>query len=120
MTNKPPPITRDQCTDLQRRCWDVLAKVIHMDQRNVYPCGHGIRTSLYGYAATHDSGLLTWLVLLAHRDCVRIAITSAGPRRISITVHPRNPSARSISDGHPSLNDLICRAKAFKPQEPPQ
>jgi len=120
MTDKPSPITHAQCTHDQRRCWDTLAKVIHMDRQNVYPCGRGIRTSILGEAATHDSGLLTWLVLLAHRYCVRIAITSAGPRRISITAHPRDPSALSNADGHPSLDDLIRRAEATKPSDPPQ
>lgn len=118
MSDKPSPITRDQCTDSQRRCWDTLASVIHLDRQHVYPCGHGIRTSVYHGAATHDSGLLTWLVLLAHRDRVRIAIIGSGPRRIGITAHPRDPSARSNMDGHPSLDDLIARAEATKPQEP--
>lgn len=120
MTDKPSPITRAQCTHDQRRCWDTLANVIHLDRQHVYPCGFGIRTSIFGEAATHDSGLLTSLVLIAHRDCVRIAITSAGPKRISITVHPRDPSLRSNIEGHPSLDDLICRAEAIKPQDPPQ
>ena len=118
MTDKPSPITRAQCTHDQRRCWDTLAKVIHLDRQHVYPCGYGIRTSIFDEAATHDSGLLTSLVLLAHRDCVRIAITSAGPRRIGITAHSRDPSSRSNMSGHPSLDDLIRRAKAIKPQEP--
>ena len=137
MSDKPSPITRAQCTHDQRRCWDTLAKVIHLDRQHVYPCGDGIRTSIFGEAATHDSRLLTWLVLLAHRDCVRIAITSAGPRRIGITAHPRDPmhivesayrrraevlppreTYIAITEGHPSLDDLIARAQAIKPPEP--
>ena len=118
MTDKPSPITRAQCTHDQRRCWDTLANVIHLNRQHVYPCGYGIRTSIFGEVATHDSGLLTWLVLLAHRDCVRIAITSAGPRRIGITAHPRDPSAQCVMSGHSSLDDLIARTQAIKPPEP--
>lgn len=118
MNDKPSPITRAQCTHDQRRCWDTLASVItQFDRYNIYPCGHGIRTSIFGEVATHDWGVLTSLVLAAHRDCVRVAITSSGPRRIGIMAHPRDPSARSNVDGHPSLDDLIRRAEAIKPQE---
>ena len=118
MSRKESPLLYRQCTDLQRRCWDTLAEVINLDCLPVYPCLNGIRTSILGEAATHDLGLLTSLVLLAHRDCVRIAITSAGAHRIGITAHPRDPLSQRNSTCHPSLDDLIRRATDAKPPEP--
>ena len=118
MSRKESPLLYHQCTDLQRRCWDTLAEAIDLDPQHVYSCGNGIRTSIQGEAATHDSGLLTSLVLLAHRDCVRIAITSVGARRIGITAHPRDPLSQRTSSSHPSLDDLIRWSTDAKPPEP--
>lgn len=110
------PITYEQLTDGQRRCWNALAWCFggrhHI--KNVYRCGYGIRTSRHDEAATFDGGLMTLLVLAAHRWSVRIAIQNGGPGRIGITAHPRSVSAKSTMERHPALYELIARCREMK------
>lgn len=116
MREKRKELQRGDCTEGQLRCWKALSWLVggdhHMEK--VYECGHGIRTTHYGEAATHDSNLLTRLVLIAHRASVRIAVTNGGPNRIGITAHPRKVGDVSTCAGHATLDQLVERAKEMQ------
>ncbi len=94
----------------QRRCWDALAWVVggaHHFGGPVYECGRGIRTTIYGEAATFDSDTLTRMVVVAHRERVRIAVSNGGPNRIQVTAHPRKPDG-GMFERHDGIEDLIA------------
>jgi hypothetical protein len=71
-------------------------------------CGPGVGMSTHRDLATHDFGMLTRLVLLAHDMRCRVSIGSSGPRRVMIMVHPRSDS-RCNMQGHPGLQDLAAK-----------
>lgn len=118
MALKPKQLTRDTCTPQQLRCWDALSYVVggdHRLPRNVYECGEGIKASFTGEAATYDDSLLTRLVLVAHADAVRFAISGSGPYLFAITAHPRSHEHICFMGRHPTLRDLADDALAFPP-----
>ena len=104
-------LTRDTCTDSQRRCWDALAWLFngaHHFGGPVRPCGNGIATTTLGDAATFDGDFMTRAVCVAHIDAVRIAICNGGPHRLRIEAHPREHHSDSNMHRHPTPADLIA------------
>ena len=78
----------------------------------VYEFGAGVCINWYGDLSTHDFDRLTRLVLLAHRDAVRIEIASSGPRMVRIIAHRRTPGRSGTmpqSVRHPTLDELAER-----------
>lgn len=106
MTKRKPVERNDLDADAQR-CWDLLTTAVggehHLE--HVYLCGRGVAMSTHRDLATHDSSMLTRLVLLAHDMRCRVSIGSSGPRRVMIMVHPRSDS-KCNAQGHPGLQDL--------------
>ena len=104
----------------QRFCADMLAEWAggypHLPKIKL--CGQGVETNFYGDLSTFDYDRLTRLVLLAHRDFVRIQLKSSGPGLVKIMAHRRRPKQDDdcIWDYHPSLDDLISKAAEMKPQ----
>jgi len=102
----------------QKFCADMLAEWAggyhHLPK--VKKCSQGIEINHYGDLSTFDFDKLTRLVLLAHRDFVRIEITSSGPRMVKIMAHRRKPKEEGdcMWAHHPSLDDLIAKAVAMK------
>lgn len=82
----------------------------------VHEFGTGICINHYGDLSTYDWNRLTRLVLLAHRDFVRIEIASSGPRMVKIIAHRRKPKEDKDSQWqrHPSLGDLITEIKKMQ------
>lgn len=78
--------------------------------------GTGICINFYGDLSTYDWNRLTMLVLIAHRDFIRIEIASSGPRMVRIIAHKRAPKADGDRQHqrHPSLNDLIEQIKKLQ------
>jgi len=96
-------------TEDQEYCRKMLSRWVGGDHHlpNVYECDGGISISVPDHGlSTFDWDMLTHLVLLAHRYCVRIEIASSGPGRIKIIAHRRDPAATSIYKRHPSLGEL--------------
>jgi hypothetical protein len=91
-----------------QRCWDLLATAFGGEHHvgSVYFCGRGVEMSTTRDLATHDSSILTQLVLLAHSMRCRVSIGSSGPRRVKIMVHPRRSDSKHHMEGHPGLEDL--------------
>jgi hypothetical protein len=116
MKTKQPEMTRKSCTPDQLRCWKALSWIVGGDHhmQRVYECGYGIRTTLFGEASTHDFNTLTRMVLIAHIDSVRIAVTNSGPHRIGITAHPRKIGDSSTCEGHRTIDELIEHAKELR------
>lgn len=78
--------------------------------------GNGICINFHGDLSTFDFNRLTQLVIIAHRYCVRIEITSSGPRMVRIIAHRRSRTETSITKRHPGLTalaDEACKAETW-------
>jgi hypothetical protein len=96
----------------------------HLDE--VKPFGDGVRVSWIGDLSTYDYDGLTSLVILAHRDGVRIGVKCGGPRMIKIMAWRRAKGALidgkqtglrgslAMSQWHPGLDNLIAQATAAR------
>ena len=85
----------------------------------VHEFGTGIAINWCQDLSTYDFDRLTYLVILAHRDAIRIDIASSGPRMVKIIAHKRrhkeDASERPrIWEWHPSLNDLADRIQIMQ------
>ena len=67
--------------------------------------------------ATFDRDLLTWLVVLAHRDHCRVSIGPSGPGRVAVHVWARKPEG-GFCERHPGLDDLVAMAERAKRVDP--
>lgn len=98
-------------TDQQVQCVEMLAEWVggfhHLPK--VKEFGDGVAINFSGDLSTYDFNRLTMLVLLAHRDAIRIEIASSGPRLIKIIAHKRKPMVEGMKqwERHPTLADLI-------------
>lgn len=112
--SKAKQLTRDACTDEQRRCWDALTwafKGAHHFDGPVYAHGQGVRTTAHGGASTFDDDLLTRLVVVAHIDAVRIEIVNGGPSRLGVMAHPRKRDSDCSMARHPTERELIAMTR---------
>ena len=80
----------------------------------VHEFGAGVCINWHGDLSTHDFDRLTRLVLLAHRDAVRIEIASSGPGMVRIIAHRRTPGRYPLPQSvrHPTLDELAERVSA--------
>lgn len=92
-------------------CKNMLSEWVGGDHHlpDVKEFGTGICINFYGDLSTYDWNRLTTLVLLAHRDFVRIEIASSSPRMVKVIAHRRKPRVEGDKqwERHPSLDDLI-------------
>lgn len=92
-------------------CKNMLSEWVGGDHHlpDVKEFGTGICINFYGDLSTYDWNRLTMLVLLAHRDSVRIEIASSGQRMVKIIAHRRKPKEEGDNQWqrHASLDDLI-------------
>ena len=97
----------EQWTENKQRCWQLLADWARGEHHmgKVTHCGRGLRMTWLGEVATFDGNDMTRLVLIAHQRLCRASISSAGPQRLAIEVHPRQPEG-SLYERHPGLSDL--------------
>lgn len=96
----------------QKYCIEMLAEWVggHHHLPKVHEFGTGVCINFYGDLSTHDFDRLTRLVLLAHRDAVRVEISSSGPGMVKIAAHKRAHGPRlemRSYEWHPSLDDLL-------------
>lgn len=61
-----------------------------------------------GDLGTYDFNELTRLVLMAHRDCIRVSVAPAGPRALTIAIWKRQRSGGQ-SYSHPTIAEAIER-----------
>jgi len=114
-------------TDDKQRCWDLLVCFVGGEHHlaNVYHLGDGLQMSTREDLATFDCDLLTWLVVLAHRNRCRVSVGPSEPGRVAVHVWARqavNVWARQPEGGlckrHPGLDDLIAMAEQAKGSKP--
>lgn len=63
-------------------------------------------TSVYGGLSTCDLDDMTRLVIAAHDNCVRVEVTSSGPRMVKLLLHNRKRDG-TISERHPTIEEAI-------------
>jgi hypothetical protein len=102
---------RPWMTDDQWRCAQLIAGVFggfhHLPEFK--ECGNGVRVLLHNRElATWDYDHLTALVFLAHTNCIRISVCTAG-MKLEVRGYARDPSAKGIAHRHPSLLEAITR-----------
>ena len=67
--------------------------------------------------STYDWDLLTRLVFLAHRYCIRVEIQTCSPHYFRLLFHPRKRNG-SIYDTHPTLRQAVEKfEERYKGQE---
>lgn len=106
-------------TEDQKYCVAMLAEwaggTHHLPK--VHSFGDGVCINFLNDLSTYDFDRLTRLVLLAHRDAVRVEIAGSGPRMVRIIAHRRKHGDRKSMrqyDWHPSLDDLVETIKGMK------
>lgn len=60
-----------------------------------------------GDMATHDYNNLTRIVLMAHRDCIRVGITAVRNNILQIAIWQRQGREGSMSERHPTIETAI-------------
>ena len=92
----------------------------------VKPFGAGVCVNHMGDLSTYDFDGLTRLVILAHRDGVRIGVKSGAPCMVQITafrrqigelIDGRQTGLRGrlpMSQWHPGIDNLIAQASAAR------
>lgn len=101
-------------TEDQKKCIAMLAEwsggAHHLPR--VHPWGVGVCINHSGDLSTYDFNRLTELVVLSHRDAIRIEIRSSGPRLVRIIAHKRMPmdgTDQQQWERHPTLAHLAER-----------
>ena len=117
---KPATPNDEEWTPEKQRCYALLLEFAGGEHHlcKLAHLGYGLRMTTQMDLATFDSGYLTWLVVLAHKHCCRVAIDSAGPRRLAIQVWARNTEG-SLMTRHPSLSDLIEQCEQHQANKQP-
>lgn len=99
------------------------ANILGEAYQGIYHLPHGsLRTTdwndphlcevwVYDDIATWDGNALTTLVILAHDECVRLAIRVHNQRRLRLWFSPRDREAKSSSYRHPTIEEAIKRAR---------
>lgn len=57
--------------------------------------------------STFDAGLLTTLVIAAHKACIRATVAPSGPRMVKIQMWPRDGREGRRSHRHPTIEQAI-------------
>lgn len=103
---KPFKLTEDQ-----EYCRRMLSEWCGGDHHlpPVHEFGNGICINFHRDFSTYDCAQLTYLVLMAHRDAIRIELTNGGPRAVKIIAHRRKPMAEGLHgwERHPTLDGLM-------------
>lgn len=88
----------------------------------IHDFGCGVCINRREDLATFDWTRLTELVLLAHRDAIRIEIAASGPGMVKIIAHARRHREEGErpfpSEWHPSLDDLAEQIQKMKAKKP--
>lgn len=96
-----------EMTDVQAK--DFFAKWLggeHHIKGEIKPFGRGWCLNINGSIATYDDSTVTRLVLLAHKECVRVEIIPASSSYLKIAIWQRQRTG-SIYDRHPSMEDTL-------------
>ncbi len=75
----------------------------------IKPFGLGWSIAHYGELASFDFDQMTTLVLMAHRDCVRVSVMRGKkPNTVQIALHKRAGRCGRMSERHPSIENIIA------------
>jgi hypothetical protein len=117
---KPQSLSVDKMTDKQHQCYDLLAKVFggrhHLDGR-IRECGDGIEYIFYGSLATWDFDELTCIVVMAHDQCIRVAVHPCTPKMLRLFLHVRNGRNGTTYERHPTIEDAIIANRPRLPSK---
>ena len=106
---------REQMTDDQAACFDLLAKVFH-GEHNVPPVrsfGKGIKCHVHsGQLATFDFDYLTRLVVLGHDQCIRVEVCQGGPGTVGVVLFKRHTREGRMTERHPTMEDAMAKIRA--------
>ena len=84
-----------------------FGEIAHIDWSNSYH----IDLRYYGHLSTYDTDNLTRLILLAHREAIRVEITPRSNRYLTMRFHRRkhDPDGRlEIYERHPTIDQAIA------------
>lgn len=111
----PPPWTPDQSY-----CLAAMAEMVggYHHLRTTRAWGDGIAMEWMGDLSTFDTDLLTNLVVIAHRDRIRVEIVPSSPRSVKIVMH-RRAGAGHLFERHPGLSDLAAKVASILHQQKP-
>lgn len=69
--------------------------------------------NIYGDLATFDFGRLTWLVLGAHDECVRVEVNACNTQYLKLRLHPRLREGGTFQR-HPTIEEAIALFRRAK------
>jgi len=69
--------------------------------------GQGWAINHYGQLSSYDFSGLTRLCLMAHRDAIRVEISSSNPNHLKIALHKRNRGKGNMWEKHPTIEEAI-------------
>lgn len=91
---------------------DLLGGIYHMDTKEVRRIDWAntkyIEVRWDRELATFDGDLLTRLVFLAHKHCVRISISPRSNQYLTMMFHPRNREG-GMWERHPTIDEMERR-----------
>lgn len=107
-------------SDAQWECAQLFALLqggFHHVGSDFKPAGRGIEINEAdgGRWATFDFDRLTAAVFAAHDHCIRIEISSSGPRRLRFYLHKRDRAASSMMARHPTLARALETWRKYHP-----
>jgi len=80
----------------------------HIPGDKVHEWGYGFRVKHdRGGLSTFDFNELTRLVLMAHRDCIRVSVSPLSFRFLSIEIWQRQGTEGNIYERHPTIEQAI-------------
>ena len=71
--------------------------------------GLGVSFVIFGGLATFDSNGLTRLVIGAHDRCYRVDIEGCGPKRMRVSIWPREGREGAMHKRHPTMEQAIAQ-----------
>lgn len=69
--------------------------------------GDGVSFVIQGDLATFDSNGLTRLVIGAHERCYRVSVEGCGPKRMRVSIWPRQAREGATWKRHPTIEEAI-------------
>lgn len=81
----------------------------------VKPWGEGWTINHYGELSSYDFSGLTRLVLMAHRDAIRVEVSSSNPNHLRISLHKRERGGDHMWERHPTIEEALEKFKESAP-----
>jgi hypothetical protein len=112
MSDLPREEVEKRCEELLSRVYFGIHHVPYWEKRKEW--GSGLKVTVPNSLASYDFDYLTRLVVAAHDLCIRVQVTPAGPKQLSIEMHPRSGREGKTWDRHPTIEDAVSRIREYK------